>query len=512
MNHLIRIHLKWLFTKRSIKDLSFSLLLSFAVSSILFVGCKNSSSGGNSQTADTSMAGSSPVETPGAMDEAQNTEIDEAMNAPGSRLNFTEAGYFLSRMTYGLREFGDYNDTSVTKNIKYVSNPGIPIGIQEMAPIEYSRDKAAPLIEGFGALKSAFITTYFSNQVDWTDTRIDEAVASLSGLDLRQTTDRPQAFMYINPDAIRWCWNNFYRPPSAESITDISLNALYNIVFQKFVHTLIIAHEQVATFEFENEQSWYKNSIIIEEKYAPELLSVRYKVPEKYSPNEFNPNYFPSAAGFWIRRSIDGTEGLLWKYLKIIATDYDSDWACRNFKICAPVNNNDPVPATADFKTFSESFDVYRFPFNVKETPLFSEGEESAVFREMALKNIRKFINPEATESKGYYTGYAFFEKEYTALLYFYNYSSITGGDNSHTTVDIQTYTPEGKLISKLSLGEKYTMVNSSAQRVSQDIEGYVYADKVSKIEYKTFLEDKLTGSEKPMVFQIQPDGKIVPM
>jgi len=507
MNNRTSTRFKLHSSQRTFKDLSFSLLLSFAVSSILFVGCRNSSSGGNSQTADTTLA-----ETPVVNDESLDYDIGKGDYSSGSQLNSTEAGYFLSRMTYGLREFGDYNDASVTKEIKYVSNPSIPIGIQEMAPIEYSRDKAAPLIEGFGALKSAFITSYFTNQVDWTNTRIDDVVNNMGGPDLRQVTDRPQPFMYVSQDAIYWCWNNFYRPPAAESITDISLNALYNIVFARFVRTLIIAHEQVATFEFENEQSWYKNSIIIEGKYAPELLSVRYKMPEKYSLNEINAYYFPFAAGFWIRRSIDGTEGLLWGYLKTIAKDYDNDWLCRNFKICAPVNN-DPVPAAAadamDFKTFSESFDAYRFPFNVKETPLFSEGEESAVFRGIALQNVKKFINPEATESKGYYTGYAFFEKEYTALIYFYNYSSMGGGDNYHTSAELQTYTPEGNLISKLSLGEKYTMVNSSAQRVSQNIEGYVYADKVSKIEYKTFLEDNPADSGKPLLFQIQPDGKI---
>lgn len=514
MNKYVLDNFKLTFIRRILKESGFSLCVGIALNLIIIVSCKNGSPGNNTQTADTSQAAAPSAETPVVNDESLNYDIGKGDYSPGSQISSVDAGYFLSRMLYGLREFCEYSDSSASIKIKYVSNPSIPIGIQEMAPIEYRQEEAVPLIEGFGALRYSFVTTYMSNQISWTETSIDETVKSLSGLDLRQVTDRPQAFIYISQDAIYWCWTNFYREPSAESITDVSLNALYNVVFQKFVRTLIIAHEQVAANEFENEKSWYKNSIIIEEKDAPELLRVRYKVQEKYSPREINANYYPLAAGFWIRRSIDGSEGLLWKYLKTIATDYDNDWFCRNFQICAPVNN-DPVPAAVaaatDFKTFSGSFDVYRFPFNVKETPLFSEGEESAVFRGMALENIKKYINSEATESKGYYTGYAFFEKEYTALLYFYNYSSITGGDNSHTTVDLQTYTPEGKLIAKQPLGEKYTTVNSSAQRVSQDIEGYVYADKVSKIEYKTFLEEKSTGSGKPLLFQILPDGKIDP-
>jgi hypothetical protein len=327
------IEVKSLGFQKILRVFSFCLFLTFGVYSVLSVSCKNSSSG-SSGNADTTLAGTTPGEKQVAGDEAQNREIDEAMNTPGSRLSSLETGYFLSRMIFGLKEVSYSGDNSASINLRLVSNSSIPIGIQEMPPIEYIQEKAGPLMEGFGVLKYSFVTTYMSSQVNWTDTRIDEAVKSLSGLDLRQVTERPQAFMFVNPVAITWCWNNFYRTPSSESITDVSLNTLYDVVFRIFVRTLVIAHEQVATYEFENEKSWYKNSIIIEEKNAPELLRGRYKVPEKYSPNEINAYYYPSAAGFWIRRSIDGTEGLLWKYLKTIATDYDSDWACRNFKIC----------------------------------------------------------------------------------------------------------------------------------------------------------------------------------
>lgn len=162
-----------------------------------------------------------------------------------------------------------------------------------------------------------------------------------------------------------------------------------------------------------------------------------------------------------------------------------------------------------DFKAYAGSFTVGKFPFNVNETPLMADGDLPQNFHQMSMENIRKYVNPEATEDRGYFTGYAIFEKEFIALISFYNYSSMFGGDNYHTSADLQTYTPDGTLISRISLGEIYTMVNSSAQRESREIDGFVKTDTISVIHYKTFLEDKLTGSEKPLVFIIKSDGKI---
>lgn len=161
------------------------------------------------------------------------------------------------------------------------------------------------------------------------------------------------------------------------------------------------------------------------------------------------------------------------------------------------------------FKAYAESFTVGKFPFNVNEIPLLADGDLPQNFHPMSIENIRRYINPEATDDRGYLTGYAIFEKEFIALITFYNYSNMFGGDNYHTSADIQTYSIEGKLIAKISLGEKYTMVNSSAQRESREIDGFVKTDTISVIQYKTFLEDKPTGSGKPLIFVIKSDGKI---
>lgn len=198
-------------------------------------------------------------------------------------------------------------------------------------------------------------------------------------------------------------------------------------------------------------------------------------------------------------------------------------YSCSGTGKKAPVNNSgtavnekqvtatidSTVASGADFKAYTDSFTVGKFPFNVNETPLLADGDLPQKFHHMSLENIRKYLNPEAVEERGYFTGYVIFEKEFIALISFYNYSSMFGGDNYHTSVDLKTYSPEGTLIAKINLGEKYTTVNSSAQRESQEIEGFVKTDTISVISYRTFLEDKTTESGKPLIFVIKSNGEI---
>jgi hypothetical protein len=168
-----------------------------------------------------------------------------------------------------------------------------------------------------------------------------------------------------------------------------------------------------------------------------------------------------------------------------------------------------PISSSPDFKTYTDSFIIGKFPFNLNEIHFDESGNLTQEYHQMTLESVRKYVNPEAEESKGYYFGYVMYEKEYTALISFYNYKTMFGGDNYQNSVDLQTYTPDGTLIAKISLGEKYSSVNSSAQRVSGNMEGSVKSDSISVIRYETFLEDQSSGSGKPLIFLIQPDGKI---
>ncbi len=164
----------------------------------------------------------------------------------------------------------------------------------------------------------------------------------------------------------------------------------------------------------------------------------------------------------------------------------------------------------ADFKALVDSFTFSSFPIDLNTTPLFADGEVPPIFHEISLDGIKKFINPEAQDSKGFYTGYAVFESEYIALIYFYNYSTLTGGLNYNTSANLLTFAFDGKLISKIFLGETNTRVNSSAQRESQSMEGNVYSDKSTTIKLNLFIEDEPSGIGISVNFSIRPNGEIV--
>jgi hypothetical protein len=164
-----------------------------------------------------------------------------------------------------------------------------------------------------------------------------------------------------------------------------------------------------------------------------------------------------------------------------------------------------------EFKSFVDSFAFSPFPFDLGTTPLFADGEVPKNCHEISLGDFKKFINPDANDSKGNYTGYAVFEDNYIALIYFYSYSTMTGGLNYSTSANLLTFTFDGKLISKIFLGETNTRVNSNAKRESQKMEGNIYSDKLTTIKLLQFVEDNPSGSANSVNFLIQANGEIVP-
>ncbi len=254
---------------------------------------------------------------------------------PGRKIDFQNAGFLLSRMLKEIAYMRNFNDSSGVVKIKALDNETFnPIGIPENFEPKYEKHQAGPYIEGFNGLRNAFILSMFTGDERWEERKYEHAILDLSELDLTQRTDFSQPFKYINPMAIKWAWKNFYRGPSASSVSDVSLSTLYDIVFKKFVRTLAVSHQELVGINIENEKNWYRNAVIMEKKHAPTVLTERYAKPQKYSKEEINEFYYPLATGFWIRRSIDGTEDLLWNYLRVIIMDYDYDWGCKNYKIC----------------------------------------------------------------------------------------------------------------------------------------------------------------------------------
>lgn len=254
--------------------------------------------------------------------------------AVGKQIDVEPANMFLSRMLREVANFSNSSDSSGTVKVKVLKNDYHLTGVAENFVPEYETISAGSFVEGFGALRYNFMESSHDGSAVADFNHFKNSFQEISGIDPVIRSEEETPFAFYNTDAIEWCMNNFYRSPNDHSFTSISYSTLYDIVFKKFVRTLLAAHYHVVKNETQNEVSWYKNTIIIEQKSAPAVLIERYKIPEKINKSDINPYYYPYAAGFWIRRSIDGTEGVLWKNLVRLVTDYDYDWTCTNFRLC----------------------------------------------------------------------------------------------------------------------------------------------------------------------------------
>jgi hypothetical protein len=312
----------------------FSILCSIAVCFfILHTSCKNESSSGSTfNVADTS----SVSQTNHQNEEDQNSFVSEEgggvgpIHQPGNRIEFTNAGNFLSSMLYYSVMWQETGENSNSIQIKLIKNQFSPLETPQDFEPKNTVVKCASFHEGFGALADAFYMAYEPKS----NRHRSELIAELAGLSYTRTTTHSQPFDYINHEMIHWCWNNFYRTPNSESFCDASLNTIYDVVFKKFIRTLSAAHVELEGSNFENEKSWYRNSVIMEKDYAPELLNKRYVKPEKYDNNEMNSYYYPYACGFWLRRDIDESAPVIWNYVRMIIMDYDYAWGCKNLRIC----------------------------------------------------------------------------------------------------------------------------------------------------------------------------------
>ncbi|MBP9068245.1 MAG: hypothetical protein KBG47_01970 [Bacteroidia bacterium] len=248
----------------------------------------------------------------------------------GKKFEVPDANKLLAIMLYYSNEFQIHDESSNSVNIKLMKYGFFPDGVPQEYTEEFATVKCGSFVEGFGGLTRALSMACGQNYNGETKALIEK----LSGLNYTRITEHSQPFSYINPEVIDWCWKNFYREPRAGSMADVSLNTIYDVVFKKFIRTLVVTHNELDGSNIENEKNWYRNSIIMEKGYAVQLLNKRYELPEKYSKSEINANYYPYACGFWLRRSIDESGPVIWSYLRTIIMDYDYDWGCKNFKIC----------------------------------------------------------------------------------------------------------------------------------------------------------------------------------
>lgn len=305
------------------------VLLAALMFGLYFFSCNNKPSESTlNSPVDSTLVGSE--NSVGPSNEEATMEEGPGGYVAGTAIEFETAGRFLSTMLYHTTIFQNYGEGNSVINVKLMKNKYSPVSVSQEFTPEYAIVKCGAFNEGFGGLKDAIMMCYDGSN----DKDIYKVMLEMSGLPLRQTKEHSQPFTYVNSQVIDWCWRNFYREPKASSVGDLSLNTIYDVIFKRFVRTLAVSHSELNGGYLENEVMWYKNAIIMEKGYAPELLNKRYVKPDKYSDVELNSYYYPQAMGFWIRRSIDDSRPVLWGYLRTIIMDYDYEWGCKNLGIC----------------------------------------------------------------------------------------------------------------------------------------------------------------------------------
>lgn len=282
---------------------------------------KNEPSGQATDTTAVNETGTEQQQTYNDEDQNQVTDVNEYIQI-GNVFTGDAVDAFLSKMLRQTVLHQDYPEGQSTINITLVKEEVWPLDFSEQNPLKKSVVKSGCFQEGFGGLRNAFMTS-FNNKENWD---FETAITKLSAINYKKETAHSQAFTHANPDLINWCFQNFYLAPSQRNFTDVSNNTIYDVVFKKFVRTLFIARLELIGYGIENEVSWYRNAVIMEQKHAPALLTERYKLSQQYSKEDLNDYYFPYACGFWIRRNIDGSDVSLIPVLERVLQDYDANW------------------------------------------------------------------------------------------------------------------------------------------------------------------------------------------
>jgi hypothetical protein len=152
------------------------------------------------------------------------------------------------------------------------------------------------------------------------------------GYDWGNYKETKYKFDHVNPKFIVWATNNLVPNPDAE-IAGVKAQELYTKVMSRFfrLHTRAYLYLYYKA-GLSKEQKAYEANMKNEEINFVSALNTRYenKFDEIYSsvPND---DYYENltkgiAAGFWIRRNIDGSINEIWSGLRQGMLIYDKEW------------------------------------------------------------------------------------------------------------------------------------------------------------------------------------------
>jgi hypothetical protein len=143
-----------------------------------------------------------------------------------------------------------------------------------------------------------------------------EVLEAISGIGMYTSDYKTSGFDYINPEFVKWA-SNYLIPTAEDDFLDVNLKQVYKIVIREKVRKLDDAYYLIQN-EFPDLTQDYKHEVQEGGQDALEFLS-------NYMQDRYNYEY-GWYAGFWARRSIDGSSGELRKALDKILEEYDREY------------------------------------------------------------------------------------------------------------------------------------------------------------------------------------------
>jgi len=138
-----------------------------------------------------------------------------------------------------------------------------------------------------------------------------------------------EAFGYVNSNAVRWLRQNTIPSPNMD-ISGVPAQDLYDHVLKNFCRSMMFYYRYLHNeLNIEKELLWYNRMISdADRQVAGEWLVFRYNQKEYPQPGismseKQLPSYF---IGFWLRRTIDGSDSELRQGLEDILQAYDQAW------------------------------------------------------------------------------------------------------------------------------------------------------------------------------------------
>lgn len=152
-------------------------------------------------------------------------------------------------------------------------------------------------------------------------------------------TSTIRSFNHYNPKIIRWGHQNLIPDPKGK-VWGHTFQQLYDSVFSRFFRLMAESYlylhgkkgpkKEVRAYLRAMKRRNFDGIDYLHQRYANALPG--YRVPQ--NSTNFTA---PMAIGFWIRRSVDKTDGELWLGLQKLLQRYDHTWWAKTKKGARPV-------------------------------------------------------------------------------------------------------------------------------------------------------------------------------